>query len=314
MKTMQHQLQGYLHDWDGSMQSLEASYQEIRQELAALRQKINAAIDKLETATAVDMDNLRAKLKESLKRDKDQCISVRAHLAHLSDTIKEIHMMNKEQSFIAYEKCKQQLRQAEMFVKETSSNKEYSMAYIARCDIEHYLSTLTSLGTIVRANEVIQLGLESYHSLILGNELGYNVTSGICQVSTGEILISDSKKKFVKLLDKSFTIVQNIHMWGYPTDICHIADCEVACPVIDKDNEKKQRVQFLTVEDGRMSKGREFELDHPSHSKAYRHGDLYITSGTALYLYDLNGTQMKKLYEDTSSEGTLRGILLKLKT
>ncbi|XP_052236609.1 uncharacterized protein LOC127848278 [Dreissena polymorpha] len=53
-----------------------------------------------------------------------------------------------------------------------------------------------------------------------------------------------------------------------------------------------------------MSKGREFQLEHPSHSMAHRHGDLYITSGTALYLYDLNGTQIKKLYEDTCSKGS----------
>ncbi|KAH3879184.1 hypothetical protein DPMN_003086 [Dreissena polymorpha] len=63
-------------------------------------------------------------------------------------------------------------------------------------------------------------------------------------------------------------------------------------------------VQFITVSQSQLAKGRKLKLQHSCNAIAYLHDDLYICSNTALYKYRLSGKQVCRLYEDTSEYKT----------
>ncbi|KAH3749785.1 hypothetical protein DPMN_184298 [Dreissena polymorpha] len=129
--------------------------------------------------------------------------------------------------------------------------------------------------------------------------------SGICILPSGETIVADYTNKRVKMLDKHYNVYGDLKVDGNPQDICQILPEQVAITF-------ENRVQFINV----IKKGRlpyaihgisvyeTRELPHATLGITYHQGDLYITSGTALYHYDLSGTDLthkKSLYEDTGS-------------
>ncbi|XP_052235704.1 uncharacterized protein LOC127847679 isoform X2 [Dreissena polymorpha] len=84
-------------------------------------------------------------------------------------------------------------------------------------------------------------------------------------------------------------------------DMCLITPSEVAVSMI---RNKTHEVQFVSVNDGKLVKGRKLQFQHPCKGIAHNQQDLYITSGTALYKYSMSGDLLNKLYEDTSDDFT----------
>ena len=84
------------------------------------------------------------------------------------------------------------------------------------------------------------------------------------------------------------------------SDMCQITPSEVAVAVDDD----KTQVQFVSVNGGKLVKGRKLQFKHRCIGIAHYMQDLYLTSGTALYKYSMKGDLLNKLYEDTSSGTT----------
>ncbi|XP_052260888.1 uncharacterized protein LOC127865044 [Dreissena polymorpha] len=68
---------------------------------------------------------------------------------------------------------------------------------------------------------------------------------------------------------------------------------------------KSSNIYFIRVTNGRLVQDRALNLQHDCSGIAHHHRNLYITSGTALYQYSLDGTLLRKLYDDTT--GLLKG-------
>ncbi|KAH3819421.1 uncharacterized protein LOC127881791 [Dreissena polymorpha] len=109
----------------------------------------------------------------------------------------------------------------------------------------------------------------------------------------GHVIVVDFYNKKVKLLNKSYNVSSHIDVSGVPCDICQITSSEVAVPLSD------EGVQFISVSNGQLVNGRKLHLPHYALGIAHHQGALYITSGNALYHYNMTGTLVKKLYEDT---------------
>ncbi|XP_052236961.1 uncharacterized protein LOC127848500 isoform X7 [Dreissena polymorpha] len=134
--------------------------------------------------------------------------------------------------------------------------------------------------------------------------------SGICILPSGETIVADYNNKRVKMLDKHYNVSSDLYVDSNPKDICQISPCQVAVTF-------ENTVRRINVSDGKLVIGHLLELVEPGYRVdklphatlgiTYHQGDLYITSGTALYLYDLNlydrnGIYLrhkKLLYEDT---------------
>ncbi|KAH3774509.1 hypothetical protein DPMN_175891 [Dreissena polymorpha] len=118
--------------------------------------------------------------------------------------------------------------------------------------------------------------------------------AGICGLFNGQILIADNYNKSLKLLDlQNKAVVTFCDMPDHPRNMCLITPCQVAVAV-------QSGIQFVSVNSGQLVKGRRLQLPHNCRGVAHHQGDLYVTSGTALYKYTLTGTLVDKIYEDIS--------------
>ncbi|KAH3749938.1 hypothetical protein DPMN_184453 [Dreissena polymorpha] len=68
---------------------------------------------------------------------------------------------------------------------------------------------------------------------------------------------------------------------------------------------KTHEVQFVSVNDGQLVKGRKLQFQHNCNGIAHNLQDLYLTSSTALYKYSMSGDLLRKLYEDKSGGSTV---------
>ncbi|XP_052265707.1 uncharacterized protein LOC127868128 [Dreissena polymorpha] len=118
----------------------------------------------------------------------------------------------------------------------------------------------------------------------------------MCSLPSGHVIIADNLNENVKLLDQHYKVSSHCDLSSPPTDICQITSSEVAVSHVNGG------VQFISVRNGQLVKGRKFQLPHKAEGIAHHKGTLYVTSGKALYHYALTGTLIKKLYENTEHE------------
>ncbi|KAH3799556.1 hypothetical protein DPMN_153167 [Dreissena polymorpha] len=99
---------------------------------------------------------------------------------------------------------------------------------------------------------------------------------GIGGLFNGQILVTDCNNKRLKLLDLRLKVVRYFDMSGYQLDMCLITPCQVAVAV-------DSCIQFVSVNSVQLMKGRRLQLPHDCYGVAHHQGDLYLTSGKALY-------------------------------
>ncbi|XP_052235319.1 uncharacterized protein LOC127847445 [Dreissena polymorpha] len=113
-----------------------------------------------------------------------------------------------------------------------------------------------------------------------------------------QVIVTDYHNKKVKLLNQQYNVSSYCDVSGMPWDICQITSSEVAV-TLNKD------VQFISINNGNLVSGRKISLQHAVYGIAHHNGVLYITSGTALYHYNMTGTLVKKLFEEAGGSSTV---------
>ncbi|XP_052237735.1 uncharacterized protein LOC127849052 [Dreissena polymorpha] len=73
-------------------------------------------------------------------------------------------------------------------------------------------------------------------------------------------------------------------------------------------------LHIISVRNDRLEKGRKLQLSHKCVGIAHHEDALYVTFGTALYQYTLNGNLVKELYEDTTGYNTVYSCAVNLKS
>ncbi|KAH3792061.1 hypothetical protein DPMN_145551 [Dreissena polymorpha] len=292
-----------------SIQFVEASYNEKMQEIREQRKKLNAALDELENATLKELDEIRTTLQTSLKKDMANCNRLKDELKQLSEAVNVLcEKSKKEIEFIASRKSLDKIQESKTYLKENPVKLQSSIIYKANIDIERFLSQHESLGRIVDGMQSLTLKINPEQLLTVKRNSRYIVkmssdTSqifsiyGICCLPSGQVIVTDVKNKNVKLLDKHNNVCSHCEC-DYPSGICQITSSEVAVAV-------HSGVQFISVSNGKLVTGRKVQFPHAAYGIAFHQGALYVTSGTALYLYTLTGSLVKKLYEDTHGDLTV---------
>ncbi|XP_052267267.1 uncharacterized protein LOC127869044 [Dreissena polymorpha] len=268
----------------------------------------------MEKTTMKELDDEMTSLKASVKTDMDNCIQLKNELTQLSDALKEIVDKSKaELLFVASKKCLEKIKHSETYLKENSVQIKSSLTFQANRDIQQYLSKLSGLGRILVCTQAVPLhddpdqiftvqggSLKSLLTASFSEEIFY--ISAVCVLTNDQILVADRAEKKVNLLNHQYQVVGHCNVNGYPFDICQITPSEVAVAV---DKDKTNEVQFISVNDGLLSNGTTFQLEHKCIGIAYNLQDMYLSSGTALYKYSMQGDMLEKLYEDTSALKTV---------
>ncbi|XP_052220241.1 tripartite motif-containing protein 45-like isoform X2 [Dreissena polymorpha] len=308
LQTILDELNKFKSTQESSIQSVEASYCKRLQEIVDMRKKLNAALDELENKTLKELYEIRTTLQTALKKDIDNCSRLKDELKQHSEAVNVLcDKSNKEIEFIASRKCLDKMQESESYLKKKSMKVQSSIKFKANSDIEKYLFQQASLGRIVDSLQSLTLNMNPDQILTVKSKSEYLMRissdtqqtcsiTGICCLPSGQVIVTDYNNQNVKLLDQHYTVSSHCDVSGYPWNICQITASEVAVTV-DKN------VQFISVINGQLVNERKFQLQHAACGIALHDGALYVTSDTALYLYTLNGSLVKKLYVD---EGACR--------
>ncbi|XP_052258861.1 uncharacterized protein LOC127863388 [Dreissena polymorpha] len=304
IKTIKQELKELRKSREENIASLQDSLKKSKQCITDVRDKINAALDELEKMTMAELDFSFANLKTDFKKDVDNCNKLYEELKGFRDTIHEIGVNNNELVFVANQKWLEKKKQSESYIQELSGKPGISLSLQVNTNIEKYLSELHGLGIIIHTDLVT-----SYRALSVIGKTEFSVhsnddtylcsISGVCFLPDSQIVLTDYSNASLKLLNQKYEVISRTPLVTHAHDICHVCPSEVA---ITLNKQATHEVQLFTVDKGRLIKGRTYRLEHQCIGISHLLGELYITSGSALYKYSLRGELIKKLYEDISHE------------
>ncbi|XP_052274345.1 uncharacterized protein LOC127874187 [Dreissena polymorpha] len=261
-------------------------------------------------------------LEDSLKTGVETCIRHHHELKALHELLLySSDNKKKKLCMIASQKCMDKIQKVESYLDEYSVRLECSVLnqtiqgtkqYIVRLsglgrliesmkantDIEQYLSKLSGLARLVLRNHVLTVHGKSKHTVRITSDSKQCFITAICVLPDGQVLVADRDNERVKLLNQQYQVVSHWDVNDGIWDMCQITPSEVAVAV-------NNEVQFITVSQSQLAKGRKLKLQHYCTGIALHQGDLYICSRTALYKFTLSGKLVCRLYEDTSSDWTV---------
>ncbi|XP_052258438.1 uncharacterized protein LOC127863115 isoform X2 [Dreissena polymorpha] len=294
---------------EASIQSVQSSYDEQLHKIQETRQKILAAFDMLEKKTLQEMKDTLTKLQASLKSDVDKCSPLENELKQLRDAIQDISDKSKQElSFIASIKCKDKIQQLENYQKKNFAQLKFSITFQPNNEIMQYLSQLSGLGKIEHnaqsltavgnADQIISIDGMSEYDVCVQREKRCSIRA-ICVLPSGQVLVVDEYNKQVKLLNQQYQVVSHCSVFdgllGMCKYMCQITPSEVGVTVGSK-------VQFIKVNNNQLVKDRKLKFQHDCYGIASHQGDLFVTSGTELSNYSLDGKLVSKLHENKSVE------------
>ncbi|XP_052253921.1 uncharacterized protein LOC127860121 isoform X1 [Dreissena polymorpha] len=293
LQTIVKELKEFKSKQKASLQSIEKSCNEKLQEINDLRKKLNAALDALEKTTLKELDKIKTTMLTSKNNDLDNCRRMKDDLHTLGEAVNCLcDKSEKEMEFIASKICLEKIQESESYLKENTVKVQSSIVFQANTDIEQYLSKWSCLGRIVDIMQSFTVQRKSEYTVRIQSDFYQDFQIiGICSLPSGQVIVADFRNKKVKLLDQHYNMIRHCDVSGNPQDICQITSSEVAVTF-------NKNVQFISVSNGQLVNGRKFSVQHYVKGIAHLKGELYITSGTALYHYTLTGSFVKKLYED----------------
>ncbi|XP_052213579.1 uncharacterized protein LOC127832260 [Dreissena polymorpha] len=277
---------------EASIQSLQRTYKEHREVMIEqLCCNLNTYIDECDINSVGTSGGNEQYLKEELCRN---VVSIVNEFNNI--TAKELNEMKDEVISIkgsvtsSIHKCTtlhNDLSQFHESFQKIGDNKELCLIAIIKC--KHKIQqALTLLG---KSGKMFNVQRKSVHNVRIPSDSDSCDITGICALPDGQVLVVNNHNKRVKLLNQRYQVVSHWDVTAWLLDMCQITPSEVA---VAMNNE----VQFITVSQSQLTKGRKLELQHSCYSIAHHQGDLFIGSGTALYKYKLNGKLVCKLYEN----------------
>ncbi|KAH3749182.1 hypothetical protein DPMN_183673 [Dreissena polymorpha] len=304
IQTILEEMRKLQGNQEANLQYMQNSFDEQLQKIHETRRKINAALDTIEQKTLNEMKDTLTKLQASCKDDVNKCISLQDELKQLRDAIQDISDKSKlELSFIATWKCKDKIQHCETFLKKNSLQVRVSITFQPNSEIVQYLSKLSGLGKIDHStqtlrvqenpNKVFTVQGKSVHNVKKSRYSKECYITAICVLPEGQVLVADYTNNTIKLLDQQHQVVSHCSVTSSPSGMCQITPTEVAVTL-------NSEVQFITVNNRKLVKGRKLQLQHLCYGIACHQEDLYITDIRALYKYTLSGKQVSKMYGDKS--------------
>ncbi|KAH3879373.1 hypothetical protein DPMN_003275 [Dreissena polymorpha] len=233
-----------------------------------MREKIKYLLADFEKSTIKEKKEELNLKQAPLKVVRNSCIRLHYELFHLHVAIPKL-LGKPELSLIASTKCLEKKQQSNIFLKENFPN------------------------------HVFTVNGKSLHNVKMPSDIYMCQIRAVCALPNGQVLVADYSNKIVKLLSQQYQMVSH---WDFRDaliqDMCLITPTEVAVAVYDG-------VQFITVSQSQLAKGRKLKLQPYCTGIAHNQGDLYICSYTALYKFTLSGELVCRLYDDSSADLTV---------
>ncbi|XP_052275076.1 uncharacterized protein LOC127874641 isoform X2 [Dreissena polymorpha] len=255
----------YLRECETS--TVNTTHEHMQYPISEMREEIKYLLADFEKSTIKEKKEELNLKQAPLKVVRNSCIRLHYELFHLHVAIPKV-LGKPELSFIASKKCLENIQQSNILIKENFPN------------------------------HVFTVNGKSVHNVKMPSDSDTCWITAVCALPNGQVLVADSNNKNVKLLNQQYRVVSHLDVRYEPWDMCLITPTEVAVAVHDE-------VQFITVSQSQLAKGRKLKLQHYCTGIAHNQGDLYICSDTALYKFTLSGELVCRLYEDSSADFTV---------
>ncbi|XP_052781621.1 uncharacterized protein LOC128218112 [Mya arenaria] len=293
--------------------SLKKTRAAISDEIKTIRKRINEILDKIEKTTLQNLDGMIAELEKKLKKDIETCDKMTIELQNMIAAFQTKAKSSESKSYIAYRKSQDMISQANDHLRGISIIECYNVTFQANNLIEEILSSIKTFGSIEEQTVMTKQRedplADPSHVFSVAEYKEYHVKMsddkylcyihGVCEMSCGEFVIADFNNCKVTLFDKEFRMLDHCVVPEYPWDVCHIGGNEVAVCV-------NSELYFINATKGRLVTTRKLSLTHHCYTAAHHGGQLYISSGTALFIYTISGQKVKMLYENKSGNWTVR--------
>ncbi|XP_052250461.1 uncharacterized protein LOC127857617 [Dreissena polymorpha] len=254
----------YLRECETS--TVNTTHEHMQYPISEMREEIKYLLADFEKSTIKEKKKELNLKQAPIKVVRNSCIRLHYELFHLHVAIPKV-LGKPELSFIASKKCLENIQQSDILIKENFPN------------------------------HVFTLNGKSVHNVKMPSDSNTCRITAVCALPNGQVLVSDSDNNKVKLLNQQYQVVSHLDFrGGLIQDMCLITPTEVAVAV--------HEVQFITVSQSQLAKGRKLNLQHRCCGIAHHQGDLYTCSGNALYKYKSSGKLVCRLYQDTSANVT----------
>ncbi|KAH3827872.1 E3 ubiquitin/ISG15 ligase TRIM25-like isoform X2 [Dreissena polymorpha] len=304
IKEIQDKLKLQEIEIDSYLTSFEKSYKSTTKNRSDFYLLIEKAYDQLKKETEQTMVAFR----NSLKADVEHCRNIHSYLARLDDALKDAEKKNEDSFALIYRQCAEQLRESEIFLA-NSIRTNCSFQFVPNKEIERVITNPTSLGRLINHGTKIAVHEKSYHDISeMSDNKGSCCIVSICELHNGQYVVIDSTNMKLKLINHEFKIISSLNVPYTPTCMCRITPCHfvVACETSSLNNVGKPcTIEFYGVFNDQIYQRRKYNLEHYCTSIAHHQGRMYVTSGTALYHYNLDGQKVKKIYENKSGDDTV---------
>ena len=296
-------------------ESLIETCSEIILSIKATRQQLDEILNQLEMKTIEEMDRLMLSLNNTMKAQIDNCNGLYEEMNNIQDTIGERSgQISDTLAFISHKRCKEKICEAKNLL-QSLVEEDYDMKFTPAEEIEQALTGLQVLGTMTITPELTAhpnltssetpekvLGIQEmrrYNVKLQMENQGEISTNGMVLLESGNVVLIDNINNNVKLLNENRMVIAQRRLLSSPHDICAVGNTRVAVTFSDW---TKKEIQFLDTATGKIESQDKLKLKHSCYGIVHHDGKLYVSSHYAIFVHEMDGTQLKVLYENKSSK------------
>jgi len=293
--------------------AVEKSGDDCLQQIHTLRQQFNAIFDRLEQRTVAEIEEGNLSLGIKIQAEIDKIDDVTERLQKLSDDWNDGGENNEATSYIGSAKCDDVIWKASVLLQDISKADEYKLSFQPNKVITEILSSLEMLGEVIcdggekplpSSDHVFEVEKHAVYNVKVAEDTSICNISGMCCLSTGEFLLSDNYNMKIKLLNNNCKVISSCGVLEYPHDVCLIGERDAAVAV-NESSKNRHEIHFFQVRSGMLLKTKSIKLQHECIALTHHSGDIYITTKTALHVYNISSGQDRKLYSDETGGNTV---------
>ncbi|KAH3793085.1 hypothetical protein DPMN_146590 [Dreissena polymorpha] len=289
-----------------NIKSLKASYEHICEEILDERRQINENLDRLQQNTMRELESIHERLNNSIKDDTKRCLECISKLKTYGAKLKDNIL--PERTFITLRKCIDQTAAADSLLKSMIKHDGTDIKFQPNRELNQCHADCTDLGKIiigdpqhnVDQNKIISIADKSKYNVQTATDQYICSITGICTTSNGDLVIADCYNKCVKLINQAYKVIDQVQLPTTPWSMCSISSFEMAVTVSEHSADALNGIHFLRVDDGSIIRKQVLKINHICFGIAHVDAEVFVTSGTALFEYTMDGRLVKKLYEDST--------------
>ncbi|KAH3793027.1 hypothetical protein DPMN_146529 [Dreissena polymorpha] len=297
-----------------NIKSLKASYEHICEEILDARRQINENLDRLQQNTIRELESIHERLKNSIEDDTKRCLELISKLKIYGAKLKD--NMLPERTFITLRKCIDQTAAADSLLQIKIKNDGPDIKFQPNRELIQCFADCTDLGKItlgepqhnVDPNKIVSIEDKLEYIVRTATDKYRCAITVICSTSNGDLVIADLNNKCVKLLNQACKVIDQVQLPTYPWSMCSISSFEMAVTVSKPKADALDEIHLLRVDGGKIIRKQVLKMNHVCYGIAHVDAEVFVTSGTALYEYTMDGRLVKKLYEDSTGQFRVVGV------